>query len=167
MSMTATVLIGHSHNLTGEIYPTHMARLVESGRPAWVLHPLLDAGEATVWLPYEPDRIFLDLLGCIGVTLFGTDPGTERLTRPRVDLRQSDASKVDRVADVVLGSTGLALSVSLMEGSSLHRWRPAFVSMENVDVELLESTWSRKYSHWGHEWVESDRNADRTQNSRT
>ena len=154
MSTTATVMVGTTHQLRGELLPTHLVRLSERSRPAWVVHPLLEPAEPTAWFPWNPDRLLVDLLACIAVNVIGVD-SSDDLAKRRVSLEHRHDGVVDELSAVTRGLNGLALGVTMWPGSSLCSFRSEFERLDRTDVEIFQLSWSRQFSHWGNQWVTS------------
>jgi hypothetical protein len=99
-STTATVLVGTAHPNDADICPTHLVRLEEGDRAAWILTDLHGNRPQVISRPDAPDRIFADLLALIAAEVVHASVTT------------------DNPVDLVRGLGRVALSFTIYPGSS-------------------------------------------------
>lgn len=153
-STTAMVFIGSTHPNDGEIRDTHLARLHEGDRAAWVLDRLDVPARLAAWWPADPSRIFSDLLAMVGIHVLQLPAGVPWLRDRSVEPAECDSRVIDLIVSRALLVPGVAASFVISPASSLMLFRTEIsTQLDRFDVEVFERRWSRKWNVWAEGWT--------------
>lgn len=129
-SVSAFIIIGSPHQNDNGIGPHLVAELWEGDRAVWALRSFDGSVVPRNAHPEAPELIF--------------------------------DSFVDMISDVYPGPhddpavpQNVSMVVTMLEGSTLFRQVDRFKALRSFDVHLAPVAWSRTWSAWNNEWVES------------
>jgi hypothetical protein len=150
-STTAMVFLG-SPSWDGGLNVDRTLHLVEGDRASWVLLP--NEGTERIMWDVDPENLVEDLLALIGIHVL--DHGVpapfraERLSVP--DVRNAGGGELDAAAALARTMGGKAAVVAF-EDSTLNGQLTEFGQLENQDVEVCTSCYSRSFAEFTEEWV--------------
>lgn len=142
------------------IGPHRIMYLVEGGRAAWVLEPVVhnseDDGTAPVtWIPHGPDRLLADALVMIA-SLIQEDTGVRELIgrhlggkahdfleAAHVDLTEVDGDLLREIEEAAAAAVEAKLVVTVMNGSSV-TGQLALLDRCSMVAEVCTASWIRQ-----------------------
>jgi hypothetical protein len=154
-TVTASILVGVTHQNHGGILPAHHLLLAENDRPAWRLFAMRSAESATVWVPTVEDMLEDGLL-MVGLL---AHQDRELMAAAATAFRHAYTGQVAMYDDIeeserrrlyalcrTIGR-GTKLVVTVLEDSSL-AGQLAVLRHYPFDVEVCPSAYRREYAPW-------------------